>query len=97
VALVAEDEGEAVGTVYANLSSPHFGFAFGLYTRPTARRRGIGHGLMRAIAAVIATMASNTSSSPSTRRTSRRELSTTGGFVDHARTLRAEVDDLLGG
>ena len=25
IALVAEEEGEAVGTVYANLTSPHFG------------------------------------------------------------------------
>ena len=52
IALVAEDGGEPVGTVYANLASPHFGFVFGLYTIPAARGR-VGRALMREIAAVL--------------------------------------------
>src|ERR671918_281360 len=53
IALLAEEDGEPVGTVYANLASPHFGFVFGLYTVPTARRRGVARALMREIAAVL--------------------------------------------
>ena len=53
VALVAEDGGEPVGAVYANLATEHFGYVFGLYVRPEARRRGVAHALMRAIAAVL--------------------------------------------
>src|SRR5215207_4775091 len=53
IALLAEEGDQAVGTVYANLASPHFGYVFGLYTRPTARRRGIGRELMRSVAAVL--------------------------------------------
>src|SRR5687768_11003057 len=53
VALVAEEEGEAVGTVYANVSSPHFGYVFGLYTQPSARRQGVARALMRSVATVL--------------------------------------------
>jgi ribosomal protein S18 acetylase RimI-like enzyme len=98
VALVAEADGEAVGTVYANLSSPHFGFVFGLYTRPAARRKGIGHELMRAIARVIGDEGRRhvvlTVDTPNEHA---RAFYDGLGFVDHARTLRATVDDLLAG
>ena len=90
VALVAEDDGEAVGTVYANLSS--------LYTIPAARRRGIGLGLMRAIAAVIRDEGrQHVVLTVDTPNEQARAFYDRLGFVDHARTLRAGVDDLLGG
>jgi ribosomal protein S18 acetylase RimI-like enzyme len=95
VALLAEEGGEAVGTVYANLSSPHFGFVFGLYTRPSARRRGIARALMRAVAAVLreqgrryVVLSVDTPNEPA------RAFYERLGFVDAARTLRANVDDL---
>ena len=98
VALVAEDDGEAVGTVYANLSSQHFGFVFGLYTRPAARRRGIGLGLMHAVAAVIRDEGrQHVVLTVDTPNEQARAFYDRLGFVDHARTLRAGVDDLLGG
>lgn len=98
VALVAEDDGEPVGTVYANLSSLHFGFVFGLYTSPSARRRGIGHALMRAIAAEIRDEGrQHLVLSVDTPNEQARAFYDRLGFVDHARTLRADVDDLLAG
>ena len=47
VALVAEEDGEIVGTLYANLSSEHMGYVFGVYTVPPARGRGVGRALMQ--------------------------------------------------
>lgn len=98
VALVAEDDGEPVGTAYANVSSPHFGFVFGLYTRPEARRKGIGHELMRAIARIIRDEGRrHIVLSVDTPNEQARAFYERLGFVDHARTLRADVDDLLAG
>lgn len=96
VALVAEEGGQAVGTVYANLSSPHFGFVFGLYTRPPIRRRGVARALMRAIAAVIREQGrSYVLLSVDMPNEAGRALYHRLGFVDAARTLRADVDSLL--
>jgi ribosomal protein S18 acetylase RimI-like enzyme len=97
VALVAEEEGEAVGTVYANVSSPHFGYVFGLYTRPAARRQGVARALMRSIAAVLRDQGRRyVVLSVDTPNESARAFYEQLGFVDAARTLRADVEDLLG-
>jgi ribosomal protein S18 acetylase RimI-like enzyme len=97
VALVAEEEGEAVGTVYANVSSPHFGYVFGLYTRPAARRQGVARALMRSIAAVLRDQGRRyVVLSVDTPNETARAFYEQLGFVDAARTLRADVEDLLG-
>ena len=96
VALVAEDGDSVVGTVYANATSPDFGYVFGLYTRPEARRRGIGRALMRAIAVVLRDrecryVVLNVDTPNENARMFYEPL----GFEDAARMLRADVD-LLG-
>src|SRR5829696_3143859 len=78
LALVAEEDGEPLGSVYANVSSPHFGFVFGLYTRPEVRGRGVARALMRAIAEALHEGAASTSSSASAHRTPARGRSTSG-------------------
>lgn len=40
IALLAEGDAIVVGVVYANMSSEQVGFIFGLYVRPSSRRRG---------------------------------------------------------
>src|SRR5215813_10487243 len=47
VALVAEHEGKPVGCVYIALPGEDFGYVFGLYVRPDARRQGLASRLMR--------------------------------------------------
>lgn len=97
VGLLAEDGGAAVGTVYANLSSPGFGFVFGLYVVPEARREGIGRDLMRAIARVLRDEGkSHLVLSVDTPNATARSFYAHLGFEDAARTLRAEVGQLLG-
>ena len=96
IALVAEDGGEALGTVYANVSSPHFGFVFGLYTRSGVRRRGVARALMRSIAAVIREQGRRyVVLSVDTPNEAGRALYERLGFADAARVLRADVDGLL--
>jgi ribosomal protein S18 acetylase RimI-like enzyme len=96
IALVAEEDGEALGTVYANLSSPHFGYVFGLYTRPAARRRGVARELMRAIAAVLRDEGREyVLLTVDTPNDAARAFYERLGFVDAARQLRAEADSLL--
>lgn len=96
VALVAEDAGEPVGTVYANVSSPHFGFVFGLYTRPEARRRGVARALMREIAVVLRDEGrEHVVLSVDTPNDGARAFYERLGFIDAARMLRADVDSLL--
>jgi ribosomal protein S18 acetylase RimI-like enzyme len=98
IALVAEEDGEAVGTVYSNLSSPHFGFVFGLYTRPPARGRGVGRALMRSIAATLRDEGRRyVVLSVDAPNEAARAFYDRLGFVDHARVLRVDVEDLLGG
>jgi ribosomal protein S18 acetylase RimI-like enzyme len=97
IALVAEEEGEALGTVYSNLNSPHFGFVFGLYTRPPVRGRGVGRALMRSIAATLREEGRRyVVLSVDTPNEQARAFYERLGFVDHARVLRVDVEDLLG-
>jgi ribosomal protein S18 acetylase RimI-like enzyme len=96
IALLAEEDGEALGTVYANLSSPHFGYVFGLYTRPAARRRGVARALMHAIAATLRKEGREyLLLTVDTPNDAARAFYERLGFVDSARQLRAEVDALL--
>jgi ribosomal protein S18 acetylase RimI-like enzyme len=96
IALVAEEGGRVVGTVYANTTSAHFGYVFGLYTRPDARRRGVAKALMRAIAAVLRQEGRRyVVLSVDTPNEQARALYEGLGFEDAARMLRADVDTLL--
>ena len=45
-ALVAERDGEIVGTVFANVGNPAFGYVFGLYVTPEVRRQGVATRLL---------------------------------------------------
>ena len=97
VALVAEEGGQPVGTVYANLASPHFGYVFGLYTRPEARGRGVGRELMRAVAGVLRAQGREwVLLSVDTPNETARAFYERLGFEDASRMLRARVDRLLG-
>jgi ribosomal protein S18 acetylase RimI-like enzyme len=49
-ALVAEEDGRIVGTVYANVGNPAFGYVFGLYVAPEQRRRRVGTQLLAEVA-----------------------------------------------
>ena len=96
VALVAEDAGEPAGCVYANLASETFGFVFGLYVRPEARRRGIARALMRAVAEALRDEGREyVVLSVDTPNDAARGLYDGLGFTDAARTLRARTADLL--
>jgi ribosomal protein S18 acetylase RimI-like enzyme len=96
VALLAEDKRELVGTVYLNTPSPHFGYVFGLYTRPAARRQGVALALMRAVAAYLEEQGRQyVILSVDTPNEGARAFYDRLGFVDAARTLRAEVGALL--
>ena len=97
VALVAEEAGEVVGTVYANLSSPHFGYVFGVYTVPQARGRGVGRALMRAIAQQLRDEGRGyVLLSVDTPNEGARAFYERLGFEDASRMLRTSVDRLLG-
>ena len=96
VALLAEDKRKIVGTVYLNTPSPHFGYVFGLYTRPAARRQGVALALMRAAAAHLEEQGRQyVILSVDTPNEGARAFYDRLGFVDAARTLRAEVGALL--
>ena len=98
VALVAEENGEAIGTVYANLAGKYFGFVFGLYTRPHARRRGVARELMREIASVLHDEGRRyLLLSVDTPNEDARAFYEALGFEDAGRTLRADVTSLLRG
>ena len=96
IALVAEQDGRPLGCVDIALPDEHFGYVFGLYVRPEARRQGLARRLMREVAVSLkregrryVVLSVDTPNRPG--RTLYEQL----GFVDAARTLRAEVDDLL--
>jgi [ribosomal protein S18]-alanine N-acetyltransferase len=96
VALVAEEEGEVVGTLYANISTPHFGYVFGVYTVPDARGRGVGRALMRAIAEYLRKQGREyVVLSVDTPNDGARAFYDRLGFEDAARLLRVGVDRLL--
>jgi ribosomal protein S18 acetylase RimI-like enzyme len=96
VALVAEEDGEVVGTLYANLATAHFGYVFGVYTVPAARGRGVGRALMQAIAAHLREQGREyVVLSVDTPNEGAREFYARLGFEDASRMLRARVDRLL--
>jgi ribosomal protein S18 acetylase RimI-like enzyme len=97
VALVAEEEGRVVGTLYANISTPHFGYVFGAYTVPDARGRGVGRALMRAIAELLRKEGREyVVLTVDTPNAGARAFYERLGFEDASRMLRARVDRLLG-
>jgi ribosomal protein S18 acetylase RimI-like enzyme len=96
LALVAEGDGAVIGTVYLNLSSPHFGYLFGLYVVPAARRRGVGHSLMLEAAAHLRDHGrTHVVLSVDTPNEHARRFYERLGFEDASRLLRAGVDDLF--
>jgi ribosomal protein S18 acetylase RimI-like enzyme len=96
VAFVAEQDGEVVGTLYANVSTAHFGYVFGVYTVPAARGRGVGRALMRAIAEHLRKEGREyVVLSVDTPNEGAREFYDRLGFEDASRMLRAPVDRLL--
>ncbi len=95
-ALVAEEDDNVRGTVYVNTSSADFGYVFGLYVVPEARRQGIGRRLMREAARLLAEQGrSFIVLSVDTPNDQARGFYTRLGFEDAARTLRAGVGQLL--
>ena len=96
VVLVAEEEERPVGAVYANVSSPDFGYVFGLFVAPAARGRGVGRRLMRSIAQFLTAENRHyvvlTVDTPNARA---RAFYERLGFVDAARVLRADVDSIV--
>ena len=51
--LVADDDGAIAGTLYLSTANAGFGFVFGVYVIPEARRRGIAEALVRAAARIL--------------------------------------------
>ena len=95
-ALVAEEDDNILGTVYVNTSSADFGYVFGLYVVPEARRQGIAQKLMRETARLLAEQGrSFIVLSVDTPNDQARTFYTRLGFEDAARTLRTEVGQLL--
>jgi ribosomal protein S18 acetylase RimI-like enzyme len=98
VALVAEEESGIVGTVYASLASPGFGYVFGLYTVPVSRQRGVATALLRAAAAEVRGAGrEHVVLSVDTQNERARAFYDRLGFADAARLLRIDVERLLAG
>lgn len=97
LALVAEDAETVVGAVYANTGAdPSYGFVFGLYVRPDHRRHGLARRLMRAVAEMLREEGKQyVVLSVDTPNAAARSLYARLGFVDAARTLRAEIAGLV--
>lgn len=97
IALVAQDDsGEIAGVVYANATSPDYGFVFGLFVCPDARHRGVARLLMRAVALELRESGRRyVVLSVDTPNEAARRLYGELGFVDAARTLRVEIDRLV--
>jgi ribosomal protein S18 acetylase RimI-like enzyme len=96
-ALVAEEDGEVLGTAYVNNGNEHFGFVFGVFVVPEARRRGVARRLMQEAARVVrdsgrAYVVLGVDMPNEAARALYAEL----GFEETARTLRAPVERLLG-
>jgi ribosomal protein S18 acetylase RimI-like enzyme len=96
IALVAQEGGAVVGTVYMNTSSPDFGYVFGLYVVPEARRRGIARALMREAARILRDQGrAYVVLTVETPNEEAHALYAELGFEDAGRSLRAEVGQLL--
>ena len=96
LAFLAEEAEDMIGCVYAALPSEHYGFVFGLYVRPAARRHGLAQNLMRAVTETIRDEGRRyVVLSVDTPNDAARSLYEQLGFIDVARTLRADVDELL--
>jgi ribosomal protein S18 acetylase RimI-like enzyme len=97
-AFLAEDTREPVGCVYAATPSDHYGFVFGLYVRPAARRAGIARRLMNAVAEALHGEGKRyIVLSVDTPNAAARALYDNLGFIDAARTLRIDIEELLRG
>ena len=97
-ALLAEQDGVGLGTAYVNLTTPDFGFVFGVYVVPEARRRGVARALMREAARVARDAGRGwIVLGVDTPNQAARALYADLGFEDAARTLRAPVERLLAG
>ena len=94
--LVADDDGAIAGTLYLSTANAGFGFVFGVYVVPEARRGGIAEALVRAAARIL-----REDGRPylvlgvDTPNEAARALYAKLGFVDQARTLRADVERLV--
>jgi ribosomal protein S18 acetylase RimI-like enzyme len=94
--LVADDDGAIAGTLYLSTANAGFGFVFGVYVVPEARRRGVAEALVRAAALILRDEGrSYLVLGVDTPNEAARGLYAKLGFVDQARTLRADVDRLL--
>jgi ribosomal protein S18 acetylase RimI-like enzyme len=94
--LVADEDGSLVGTLYLNSGNEGYGYVFGVYVVPEARRRGVAEALMRAAARVLRDEGRRyLVLGVDTPNEAARALYAKLGFVDQARTLRADVDGLL--
>lgn len=98
IAFLAEDEGKPVGCVYAATPSDHYGFVFGLYVLPGARRSGLARRLMATIAKELQDDGRRyIVLSVDTPNRAARALYDDLGFTDTARTLRVDIGELLRG
>lgn len=96
LAFIAEDGAEPVGCVFVATPGDQYGFVFGLYVRPAARRQGLARSLMRTVALALQDEGKHyVVLSVDTPNAAARSLYEELGFVDAARTLRADIDDLL--
>jgi ribosomal protein S18 acetylase RimI-like enzyme len=96
IALLAEDGELVIGAVYANIVSEQVGFVFGLYVRPSSRRRGVGRELTLAIAeAIRAEGRTHILLNVESPNAEARHFYERLGFLDHARMMRIEVESLL--
>jgi ribosomal protein S18 acetylase RimI-like enzyme len=96
IALVAEEAGEIIGSVYAATPGVEHGFVFGLYVVPSSRRQGVARSLMAAVGKELRSrgrrfvvLSVDTPNAPA------RAMYEAMGFVDQARILRAEAGDLI--
>jgi ribosomal protein S18 acetylase RimI-like enzyme len=96
-ALVAEEDGDVLGTAYLNNTNEHFGFVFGVFVVPEARRRGVARRLMQEAARVARDSGrAYVVLGVDMPNEAARALYAGLGFEETARTLRAPVERLLG-
>jgi ribosomal protein S18 acetylase RimI-like enzyme len=94
--LVADLDGAVRGTLYLSTANAGFGFVFGVYVVPEARRAGVAEALLRAAARILREDGRQyLVLGVDTPNAAARALYDKLGFADQARTLRADVDDLL--